>query len=849
MKAPSFALLTRREWRAHPWRHVIIVLALAMGVALAWSVHLINVSALAEFAAAVRSTQGEPDAVLRGARGPGGGLPDELLDRVASDPVVAHAVGVVEVDTYARALASASEASARVPVRVLGIDAFTAGALAPSLVPRLTDGDDPLVLIDPQRAFLNVAARQALGLRIGERIALQAGPRWHTFTVGGDVAAAGAPLVVIDISSAQDNFDLVGRLSRIDVRLAAGASESMVSVPLPQGAAWQRADDGEQRVSNLSRAYRVNLTVLALVALLVGAFMAYSVVALAIAQRTPSLALLGVLGMTAAERRALVLRECAWLGAAGSVVGLAMGTAMAAWALQRLGGDLGGGYFPGVQPPLRFDVPAAFAMGALGLAAALVGGFVPARDAQAIKPAQALKGLGSVDAGNGRWRWVGWALLLIGLALAMLPPIAGVPVAAYASVAALLFAGVALVPSVVDLLLRAVPVPASALGLLALRRASFHRRTAMAVVAGVVASLALSVALTVMVQSFRASVAQWLDQVLPADMYLRTGASASLAEQAWLDASFEAKAAAVPGVQRIEVARLRAMTLSSERPAVTLVARRLASLADPNERLPLVAPAMPRKAGEIGVYVSEAVERLYEALPGDMLELPLPTVAGQTTVKVRVLGVWRDFARQFGAVAIDLDDYRKLTGDDRVNEMSIWLEPRTDVAAVQAALRAQAGPDAVIDFATTAELRTISLRIFDRSFAVTRYLQAVAITIGLVGVAAGLSAQVLARRKEFGLLSHLGLLRSEVLRLVSIETAAWLVAGVVVGVALGVAIGAILVHVVNPQSFNWTMQLRVPWLTIAALATAVIVSGVATAWWAARAAAGHNTVRAVREDW
>ena len=181
--------------------------------------------------------------------------------------------------------------------------------------------------------------------------------------------------------------------------------------------------------------------------------------------------------------------------------------------------------------------------------------------------------------------------------------------------------------------------------------------------------------------------------------------------------------------------------------------------------------------------------------------------------------------------------------------MSLWLDPGADVAAVQAALRAQAGPDAAIDFATTAELRTISLRIFDRSFAVTRYLQVVAIAIGLVGIAAGLSAQVLARRKEFGLLAHLGVVKREVLLLVAAETAAWLAAGVVVGVVLGIAIGAILVHVVNPQSFNWTMQLLLPWPTIAMLALSVIASGVLTAWIAARAAAGGDTVRAVREDW
>jgi putative ABC transport system permease protein len=871
---PTLGLLTRREWRAHPWRYAVIVLALALGVALAWSVHLINASALAEFAAAVRTTQGEPDASLRGVRGPGGGLPDALLDRLADDPAVAHAVGVIEVDTYARrgdaqaqadgasmsverrsdAVDRAARSGQRVALRLIGLDALSAGALLPTLVPRVTVGDGAAAVLDPSRVFVNPAARDALGVRDGETIALQSGARWLPFVVSGDVPAAGAPLVVIDIAAVQAGFAGQGaRLSRIDLRLAPGASTSSLAVPLPAGATWAHADDGEQRVSSLSRAYRVNLMVLALVALLVGAFMAYSVVALAVAQRTPAFALLGVLGLTAAERRRLVLRECAWLGAAGSALGIAAGTALAWWALRRLGGDLGGGYFPGVTPTLRFDVVAAIGMALLGVAAALVGGWVPARHAQRLRPAVALKGLGGGVAANPRGSWIGWALLAAGALLALLPPVMGVPVAAYASVAALLFGGVALVPWVVARLLAWWPVPTSAIGRLALRRAAFHRHTAMAVVAGVVASLALSVALTVMVQSFRSSVAGWLDQVLPADLYARTAVTSALAEQAFADAGFEQRAAALPGVARAEAASLRSLTFAAERPPVTLIARRLGD--NPADRLPLVeAPAKP-VPGQTGVYVSEAMAALYGARVGTTLRLPLTMADGTGGVDARVLGIWRDFARQFGSIVLDLDAYRRLTGDVRVNELQVWLAPGADLAAVQARLRDLAargdgqGAGAPLDFVTTAELRSVSLRIFDRSFAVTTYLQTVAIVIGLVGVAAGLSAQVLARRKEFGLLAHLGLVRRDVLRLVASETAAWLVVGALVGVLLGLAIGAILVHVVNPQSFHWTMTMKPPWPAIAALAAAMVGSGVVTAWIGARMTASRDAVRAVREDW
>ena len=215
--------------------------------------------------------------------------------------------------------------------------------------------------------------------------------------------------------------------------------------------------------------------------------------------------------------------------------------------------------------------------------------------------------------------------------------------------------------------------------------------------------------------------------------------------------------------------------------------------------------------------------------------------------------MWRDYARQFGAIAIAADDYRRLTGDTRVNDVALWLAPGADASALQASIRTAAsalGVDgALLEFASVTELRRISLRIFDRSFAVTYWLQAVAIAIGLFGIAASFSAQVLARRKEFGLLAHLGLTRRQVLGVVALEGAVWTAAGALVGLLLGLAVSVVLVKVVNPQSFHWSMELLVPWWRLALLCAAVVVSGTLTAWLAARGAATRQMALAVKEDW
>jgi putative ABC transport system permease protein len=865
------ALLRTFSWqeaRQHPWRHLAAVVAVALGVALAFSVHLINASALDEFSQAVRAVGGQPDIELRAVRET---FDDRIFDAVARHPGVSIAAPVLEVGTIATVAdgpggAAIGDPSRRVPIRVVGLDGLLAARIATTLAPVPLDGADRLALFAPDAVFLNAAARQALGLagddRAGAALALQAGLQPRTVRLAGTIAAGGTPLAVMDIGAAQDLFDRAGRLSRIDLRLAAGTDRRALLRELGALPGWPsdvtaaEPGDSAQRVGDLSRAYRVNLTVLALIALFTGAFLVYSVLALSVAKRAQQLALLGVLGLTALQRLRLVLAESLALGLVGSAAGIALGTGLAAAALRLLGGDLGGGYFQGVAPTLRWSGAAALGYGALGAVAALAGGFFPARAAQRLPLAQTLKGLGA-DAGGTGARWTPAALAGLGVALAFAPPVAGIPLAAYVSVGLLLVGGITGLPWLIGLLLdRLQPLAARRLlPLLALERARRMRGTASVAVSGVVASLALAVALTVMVASFRDSVTDWLDAVLPAALYVR-GADPDTAGFA---PGFVQAVAALPGVERVETLRQQRLQLDPARPAVALLARPLERGAA--QVLPMLEAPLPVPPGRIGIYVSEAMVDLYGARPGaDFAPLSrafsgLAGAAPSPAATFFVAGVWRDYVRQFGAIALDSADFERLTGDRLANDLALWLAPGAAEDAVQQAVRAlarrqdSAAAADLIDFSSARALRANSLRIFDRSFAVTYWLQAVAVGIGLFGVAASFGAQVLARRKEFGLLVHLGLTRRQILAVVAGEGAAWTGTGAVAGLLLGMAVSVVLVMVVNPQSFHWTMDLRVPVGRLLAVAAAVVAAGTLTARIAGGAAAGRDAVMAVKEDW
>jgi len=879
---PTLALLRSFSWRElthHPWRNAAAAAAVMLGVALAFSVQLINASALSEFSQAARSVNGQSDLELRAVRG---SFDEALFSRVAALPQVALASPVLELASTAWR----GDGSKPVPLRIVGLDPLVIAQLAPALMPVPQEGASRFALFAPATVFLNAAAQQALADpaappgRSGnaDRLRLQSGLQAVEVTVGGTVGAAGSPLAVMDLGAAQDLFNRQGELSRIELRLAPGADRRalLAALALPANVSATEPGDDAARIGNLSRSYRVNLTVLALVALFTGAFLVFSVLSLSVAKRAQQFALLGVLGLTGGERLRLVLAESLLLGLVGSTLGIALGAGLAALALRVLGGDLGGGYFSGVAPQLQWSGGAALVYAALGIAAAGVGGWWPARLAGRLPPAQTLKGLGA-GATTAGGHWFSLALVAAAGLLALLPPLFGIALAAYLSVALLLIGGITALPWAVALLYdRLSPLVARRLlPMLAVERARRVRESAAVAVSGVVASLSLAVALTVMVASFRDSVTHWLDVVLPADLYLRASSGSGSGDTAFFPAEFADALGRLPGVARVGRLRVTPLLLDADRPTVALIARELDA---PAATLPLVDDALAVPAGHIGIYVSEAMVDLYGAQPGRVFDrlaasfnapaqskraqaapdsiatgAPAGVAAQAAAPRFFVAGVWRDYARQFGSIVMDERDFQQLTGDRRINDLAVWLNPGADLETAQQAVRALAdarsGGAGLIELASVGQIRSASLRIFDRSFAVTYWLQAVAIGIGLFGVAASFSAQVLARRKEFGLLAHLGLTRAQVLSVVAAEGAVWTAAGALLGLLLGLAVSVVLVHVVNPQSFHWTMEMVLPWGRLAALCGAVMAAGTLTAWLAARSAATRQMALAVKEDW
>jgi putative ABC transport system permease protein len=332
---------------------------------------------------------------------------------------------------------------------------------------------------------------------------------------------------------------------------------------------------------------------------------------------------------------------------------------------------------------------------------------------------------------------------------------------------------------------------------------------------------------------------------LASDVYLRIDGG----EDGGLDAAAQARLKATPGVADIAFRRTVLLRLDPQRAPVALMASpiNVVNPADPQHSLPLVGAALPVPPGQMAVWVSEPFAMVYGTAPGQTLALPL---GGQMRT-LFVAGVWRDYSRQFGALAMDVRDYEVLTGDTARAEAAIDLQTGAQAEETIAALR-QALPAELAgraEFARPGEIRAIALKIFDRSFAATYALEAIAILVGMAGVAATFSAQTLARTREFGMLRHIGVLRRQVLAMLALEGALLGGVGGVAGLALGTVMGQVLIQVVNPQSFHWTMDTRWPLTLFAALWLGLVLASALTAVVAGRSALSSDAVRAVREDW
>lgn len=826
--------------RRSPGRTLLAVLAIALGVALGLAIYLINRSAADEISLAARSLYGLADLAVAGGSE---GFDENLYPKIARIPGVVVASPVVEV--------AAKLVGHRGALTLIGLDGFRSRLLQPAFaasVGSLSSKKQGSAGFDDRMVLLSASAARELQLDRGDFIEFQIGVQRERMRVSGVLPPAALQdfAGVLDIATAQWMFDRLGKLSRINLRLAAGTRPAEVAKSLaailPPTVHVTTPGEATDDALRLTRAYRSNLTALALVALFTGGFFVYSTQSLAALRRRREFAVMHAIGVTRSEQLLLMLSGSVLVGVLGAGVGIVLGIIIARIGLNALGADLGAGYFRGLAPGLDVRILEIAVFCFLGVAVAVAGALRPALDAARVPTASALKA-GDITSGEIHSHgWTVMALAVLAVIAVLMPPIAGLPLPGFVAIALLLIGAVIAMPSVIRFVLRRAPRAPGLPYEIAIAQIAGTARYATLSVSSILVSFSLMASMAIMVTSFRDSLDQWTQKVLPADLYVRVG---YVGESAYIDEALVRSMSQLRGVKRVEFNRFSQVQLSAARPPLTLIAQSL-DREHPEDALWMMqAAATVIDPRAIPVWINEAAADLFGLRAGDEIKFAL---AGKP-VAASIRGIWRDYAHQNGAIVMDRDQYLQLSGDRALNTVWFWLDDGVDTTLVGNAIRDLLPPGTEHDMRTPRELRQLSLAAFDRTFAITYLLEWVAVTIGLFGIAAGISAQVLARRGELGALRHLGFTRGQIAAMLAIEGSVLGVLGVIVGLLAGALVSLILIYVVNRQSFHWSMDLSAPVGLLGGLSLALIAAAALIAVVSGRQAMGGEVVRAVREDW
>ena len=844
-----------------PLQSILCILGVALGVAMVIAIDLANGSAARAFELSTETVAGRATHQIVGS---GAGLDEAVYRRLKVELGVREAAPVVE--SYAIAVELDQQ-----PLRVLGVDAF---AEAP-FRSYLGQGNAPLrqndltdFFVRPDALLIGQETAARYGLRLGDALTLRAGDARRTMRIAGILNPADERsrraldgLAIVDISTAQELFNMAGRLSHIDLiadeRTEAGrALLDRIRAILPPGAAIVKPSARSQSVESLTDAFRLNLTALSLLALVVGMFLIYNTITFSVVQRRPIIGTLRCLGVTQAEVFRQVLLETLLLGAIGGVLGIGLGILLGRGAVGLVSQTINDLYYTVNVRSVDVD-PWTLAKGfGLGLAASLLAALAPAYEATSIPPITALRR----SAGEQRVRWLlprvalaGLVMLAIGAAMLLLSR------ALVVNLGGIFFVliGLALASPMATIGLMGALQPlldrlAGLVGRLSARGVvNAISRTAIAI-ASLMVAVSVIIGLQSMINSFRTTVESWLDASLTADVYIAPPATGINASNATIAPSVVADFEALPDVS--DVTRFRRVsvdfrTADAEYRPASLLAIRSNRERSARTFVWTLRPAdglWASMAGQDEVQVSEPFANKYGITPQNN-RLLLRTDQGERAFQV--VAVYYDYASDAGVIVMRHETYRRYWQDAQISSLALYVNPAqvSDLGAFVDQLRRRfAGRDLVIS--ANRELRADALAIFERTFTITGALNLLATVVAFIGVLSALMALQIERTRELGMLRANGMTLRQLWRMTLLETGLMGGTAGLLSMPTGFLLALILVYIINLRSFGWTIRLDLQWETFAQAMLVAVVSALLAAIYPMLRLGKLEIARAIREE-
>jgi putative ABC transport system permease protein len=806
----------RRHFVRHPLQLLLAILGVALGVAMVVSIDLAAKSTHRAFALSMEALTGRYTHHLTGAPE---GLPESLFTQLRVGAGLRQSAPAVE------GYVSLKDST----LQLVGFDVFSERNLRSRFV-NAARGDEGLrLLTEPDTVLLSAVSARRIGVSPGDDLNVVIDSQPHRLKLVG-YAEGGLPpdpalegVMLADIATAQELLGRIGWLDRIDLVLGDDPQMEMtVRALLPKGVELSSAAGRQSATQNMTAAFELNLRAMSLLALLVGSFLIYNTMAFSVLQRRELLASLRVLGATSRQLLSEILLEAALLGLLGGLLGLGLGVLAASALLHMVTRTINDIYFVLTVSEFMID-PWVLVYGALlGVFVAVLAALGPAIEASLTSPIMTRARSGAEGTARKAIPWLAGAGMLSLLAAAALlvvdlpglvPAIAGV---------FLLLLGYGLLSPLfllggINLAGRMTALSGGWLLRLAVRGIGATLSRSGLAIAALTIAVAVSIGVGTMIESFRGSIAEWLDQILQADIYIATPGSTPRSSPS-LPAGLAERLSSMPGVDRISTGR-RVFVPTSQGES-ELLALDPPYLDQPGFRFKDIdGKALWARFPDLrGILISEPYAQRHQLAVGDRVEIQ----TGTGPASLPVAGIFFDYRSDQGLIVIHRRLFDELWHDAAHTSLGLYLKPGADISAVRTELDHRLTDSRQpLTVRSNREIRDVSLETFERTFAITQVLRLLAVGVAFIGIVSALMALQYERRREMAVLRATGLTPLQTGGLVLLQTGFMGLMAGLLAIPLGLAVAMALVHVINLRSFGWTMDLTV---SLPPLAAAVVVS-------------------------
>jgi putative ABC transport system permease protein len=853
---PLFLLFYRlmvRPLLREPMRTSLTILAIALGVAVVLAIDLAGGAATGSFRSSMETLAGENDLEVRST----GGVTESVVGTLATLP---YAIRVSpRIEDYAVI------ADTKKSLPLIGLDLVAEGSAYAQNESQKT------AVSQMQRASENVFEHlgdadsiwmgSSAGYNTGDRVQLLINDRVRSYTVRGVYpdSSGNESAIVMDLAAAQQALTRYGRVDRILLKVPETPNleewQQRLRAVLPAGVEVRPQGAGTNENRRMLAAFRWNLRLLSYISLVVGAFLIYNTISVSVVRRRAEIGIVRALGASRGVILSAFVGEAASFGLAGALLGLPLGRFMATGAVRLMSATVESLYVSSRPGTIELSAASVLLALVIGIGVAVASSYSPAREASQVTPIEAMaRGRREYDVRVHKARDL-WLALMLGLAAATAssaPAVAGKPFFGYLAAILLVVASALAMPAFVDGL---TSISSKLLGkllgveaMLASRSLAASVRRTSVLVGALSTAIAMMTAVGIMVGSFRQSVVLWMSNQLPADLYLRPAGSPAADRHPTISLGLAEEIAKLPGVVAVE--RLRAYEIRYQGMPATLASADLNVLDVirwyPHSEFLSGRPqqqVLPELRHSNTVVVSEPFTYKHHLKTGDFLTLSL----GESQATFRIADVYYDYASERGSILMDRNTMLRYLPDPAPSNLAIYVSQNAQLEIVRTEIEKAAAGHRVLMFSNR-DLRVEAVRIFDRTFAITYALEAVAVIVAVMGIAGALLALVIDRRRELGLLRFLGAASGQVRKLILVEAGLLGLLANLAGLALGFALSLVLIYVINKQSFGWTIRFHWPVQILLGALTVVYGATVLAGLYPAQVAVRLNPLEVVHEE-